>query len=357
MTIKIVLRNPLDHRDQVDYNILPNDTLLSHDWQQALCGLLVSNKLLEKNFCFLGFPQTARTMEYLCDTLNRNIDVINCSLDGYQIDEYFTPDVVVDSTDLGINKDLMNQLHNHFEILQGTVENLSPWYLSADYHTKYAIRQLNNICHELESLILSRRKAVVAPKWQRPSQITTWINADRHTLCDEHRQGFLTNGYDRLFGGVYMHWTQIGKTLYEVFRDEGAPLLTNAVCESITHLQYYSGEFDIEWGRDLVYGGEYDWHTKDQDQFRAWLIENNQDLQDPNLSLGYLPLAQVDLKSSFGTESCEDIWNILGSHLDIYRIETPTAKATFDYCWNDKNYEDWQINMMKPGYDKNTRRL
>lgn len=356
MTIKIVLRNPLNHQDQVDYTIVPNDTSLAQEWQQALDGLLNSKKILEKNFCFLGFPQTARTMEYLCDTLNRHIASINNGLAGYHIDETFSADAVVDSSDLGINHDLMNSLHNHFEILQGTVENLSPWYLSADYQTKYSIRQLNNICHELESLILSRRKAIIAPEWQRPSQITTWLNADRHMLRDEHRQGFLTNGYDRVFGGVYMHWTQIGKTLYEVFRDEGAPDLTDTVCEAITHLQYYSGEFDIEWGRDIVYGGVYDWHTKDQDQFRAWLTKNNQDLNDPQLSLGYLPLAQVDLQGSFGTDSCEEIWKILGSHLDIYRIETPTAQATFEYCWTDQNYEAWQIDMMKPGYNRNTRR-
>ena len=47
-----------------------------------------------------------------------------------------------------------------------------------------------------------------------------------------------------------MHWCQIGKTLMEVYRDEGAPVLTDTVCEAITHLKYYSGEFDVEWGND-----------------------------------------------------------------------------------------------------------
>jgi hypothetical protein len=132
--------------------------------------------------------------------------------------------------------------------------------------------------------------------------------------------------------------------------------LTDAICEAITHLQYYSGEFDIEWGRDLVYGGVNDWHNNDQDQFRSWLIENKQNLQDPQLSLGYLPLAQVDLQGSFGTTSCEKIWNILGTHLDIYHIETPTATATFEYCWTDQDYEAWQIEMLKPGYDRYPRK-
>jgi len=69
----------------------------------------------------------------------------------------------------------MNRLHNYFEVLQGTVENLSPYYKYADYDTKYAIRQLNNICHEIENLCLSQRKQSTAPEWIRPSQITTFL--------------------------------------------------------------------------------------------------------------------------------------------------------------------------------------
>ena len=351
--IQIVLRNPLNHRDQVDYTIVPNDSELAQDWQQALDTLLISNKVLEKNFCFLGFPNTARTVEYLCNTLNRHIETIN--LTGYQIKQRFSPDLVIDSSDYGINHQVMNQLHNHFEILQGTVNNLSTWYINADYKTKYAIRQLNNICHELESLVLSRRKAITAPEWIRPSQITTWLEADRYQLRDEHRQGFISNGYDRVLGGVYMHWTQIGKTLFEVFRDEHAPDLTGTVCEAITHLQYYSGEFDIEWGNDVVYGGGRSWHTTEQDQFREWLIRNNQDPCDPQLSLGYLPLAQVDLRGSFGTTDYNDIWNILGTHLDIYQVHTEKQSATYSRCWADLDYESWQIDMLKPGYNKHIR--
>ena len=353
--IQIVLRNPLNHRDQVDYTIVPNESLLAQDWQQALDNLLAADKVLEKNFCFLGFPNTDRTVEYLCDTLNRHVTTIDNKLTGYCIGEHFSSDSVIDSTDLGINHLVMNQLHNHFEILQGTVSNLSTWYINADYETKYAIRQLNNICHELESLILSRRKAATAPEWIRPSQITTWLEADRYQLRDEHRQGFITNGYDRVLGGVYMHWTQIGKTLFEVFRDEHAPDLTDTVCEAITHLQYYSGEFDIDWGNDIVYNGNRTWHTKEQDLFRDWLIQNNQDPHDTKLSLGYLPLAQVDLQGSFGTTDYKEIWNILGTHLDIYQIHTDKRSATYSRCWADQDYESWQIDMLKPGYNKHAR--
>ena len=357
--VKIVLRNPVNKKDFVDYNIQAQDHVLAQDWTKALQNLLQSGNLLEKNFCFMGFPGTARNIAYLVAALNRHIDTINQDLLGYCIDLKFTEQNVFarDYADNSVNHELFNQLHNHFEVLQGTVHDLSPWYRGASYQVKYAIRQLNNICHEMENLILGLRKAATAPEWVRPSQITTWINAPRLELQAEHREGFVSNGYDRVLGGVYMHWAQIGKTLFEVFKDEGAPELTDTVCEAITHLQYYSGEFDIEWGNNVTMHGNNPWHTQEQSAFKKWLLSNGKDPADSSLSLGYLPVAQVDLLNSFGTTNSQEIWNILGTHLDIYSVEVNGVSTVYDYCWSDSNYEQLQIDRLKPGYDYQLRNM
>jgi hypothetical protein len=356
--VKVVLRNPLNYKDQIDYDIQVYDHELAHDWIVALQNLLAQNKFLEKNFCFMGFPKTARNISYICNELNISVNTINNFFVDYYIEEKFDENnVILDGKiELGPNHELLNKLHNHFENLQGTVWDLSEYYRIADYETKYAIRQLNNLCHELENLILSQRKYLYLPFWVRPSQITTFLNADRYDLKDNHRQLFLQNGFDRVLGGVYMHWTQIGKTLFEVFRDENAPQLTDTICQAITELKYYSGEFDIEWGNDVVYGGPHPWHTEEQDKFKSWLSDNGKDFLDPKLSLGYLPIGQVKLKESFGTAHYQDIWNILSDHLDIFQIQIGDTCATFDYNWNDTNYKQNQINMMKPGYDFSSRR-
>jgi hypothetical protein len=359
LKVKVVLRNPLKPADTIDYTISVHDHELGRDWVRALKGELTSGHLLEKNYCFMGFPKTARTLEYLCSQLNQAVDVINSSSCDYIISETFTPDTVrgFDYAENGVNHEVMNRLHNHFERLQGTVWGLSDYYRLANYETKYAIRQLNNLCHEIENLILSQRKEATAPYWVRPSQITTFINATRHDLRGEHRVGFASNGYDRVLGGVYMHWTQIGKTLFEVFRDEGAPELTDTVCEAITELKYYSGEFDVEWGNDVTLLGDNNpWHTQEQIEFRKWLIANDRDPADPNLSLGYLPLGQVELIKSFGTTDYQQVWNALSDHLDIHSIEVDGVSNTFDYCWTDSTYKQMQIDMMKPGYDHSSRR-
>jgi hypothetical protein len=376
LEVKVTLRNPLNKEDTLDYYIIPNDTQLAQDWVSSLEEIIKDNLHLEKNYCFLGFPDTQRTVERLCDTLNQHVETINKfnykniwqshGLERYIIFDHYNTDHVVWPEHYGLsnNQDdqgfiervglcpkdkVLNELHNHFERLQGTVENPSPYYQYADDKTKYAIRQLNNICHELESLILSRRNQKTSPEWIRPSQITTFFDVQRKLLTDEHRQGFLDNGFDRKFAHVYMHWSQIGKTLFEVFRDEDAPELTDTVCEAITHLQYYSGEFDIEWAKDVVRNSDRFWHDKEQAEFEKWLIKNNLNPKDPRLSLGYLEIGHVDLQRSFGTEDRKEIWKILSNHLDIYKIEINGHQATYDYCWSDEDFEQHQMRRL--GYE------
>lgn len=353
------------------YSIEPMNHSLANSWTQALKHLLSEKYHLEKNYCFMGFPDTQRTLEYLCVELNRHVLTINLfnstgqwqaqGLDPYLIEEFFTPDTVrygleyptaserynEKTPGLTIKHGVMNRLHNHFERLQGTVWAPSNYFNHASDAVKYSIRQLNNICHEIEALVLSQRKKHTNLPWLRPSQITTWLQAPRLELTDDHRQLFLDNGYDRRFGHVYMHWAQIGKTYFEVFRDEGAPKLDAATCEAITSLKYFSGEFDIEWGRDVVANANYHWHDQEQAQFRSWLIDNGLNPLDPKLSLGYLPIGKVLLKQSFGTEDPYQIWNLLSNYLDIYSIEFDGVTAVYDYCWSDSDYEINQINLLK----------
>ena len=146
-----------------------------------------------------------------------------------------------------------------------------------------------------------------------------------------------------------MHWCQIGKTLFEVFRDEGAPKLDDATCEAITHLQYYSGEFDIEWGKDVLRYHGCPWHDEEQDKFETWLQDNDYDITDPKLSLGYLHIGEVDLVKSFGSLEIMNIWEALATHLDIYSIEVNGKIAIYDYSWSDIDFEQQQMKSL--GYE------
>jgi len=373
--IEIVLRNPEDKTDTLSYFIDIEATDFNLRWLDALKKNLKNNLHLEKNYCWLGWATGARNIDYLCQQINQAIFQINCfnsqniwgvaGLKQYEIRDYFTPDSVMyspaeykvgypskDPTALGANlkHDPMNRLHRYFEDLQGEVWNLSPYYRLADYETKWAIRQLNDLCHELESWVLSYRKLLIEPEWQRPSQITTFLNAPRYNLQHSDYELFLKNRYDRELGGVYLHWAQIGKTQFEVFRDENGADIDAATCSAINSLKFYSGEFDVEWGRDIN-EKEHEWHAREQKLFREWLTRNSMDCNDPKLSLGYIKIGQVNIKKSFGTLEFEEILKKLSAHLDIYQIHADGVTGIFDYVWSDDNYKQMQIDFLRPGYD------
>ena len=353
---------------------------LGHRWVEALKKNLKNKLVLEKNFCFLGFADSKRNIDFLCDKLNNTIFQINCfnslnywgvnQLKSYKIDKNYTPDDFMHSADLPIGRavdgdesvtpglrlkhEACNQLHRYFEDLQGQAWNLSPYYKIADDKTKYAIRQLNNLCHEIEGWVEANRKKVFEPEWLRPSQITTFLHAPRHKLTDDDYELFKLNRYNRELGGVYLHWSQVGKTLFEVFRDKD-----KAVGEGgINHQQYYSGEFDVEWGQTIT-GYEDDFKKEEIDKFRNWLKDNNYDWNDPKLALGYIKLGQVDLKRSFGTENFLEIYEQLSNNLNITKIEVREGETTdceYPYSLENPDWQQMQINAMKAGYESYSMR-
>ena len=355
--VTVTLQNPLDKSDTLDYYINVHDTPMGQLWFEALQDLLKRNLYLEKNFCFLGFPDTPRDINYICNELNKACEQINKFFgDEYVIDEVYTP-AFIQQADLSPNQPAMNLLHNRFEHLQGTVWGLSDYYKRADYDTKFAIRQLNNLCHEAESLMLSQRKKATQPEWVRPSQITTFLNAPRYEFPAIHKTTFEATRYDRRFGEVYLHWTQIGKTLFEVYRDEAGVDIDSATCDAITHLRYYSGEFDIEWAQDVIYNGPHPWHTREMDGFRDWLVRNGFDLQDPEYNYGYHPIGQVDLQASFGTTNYAEVWPILSRYLNILSIRCgDNICSVYPYTYNDADYYEQQIKLLIPGYDYSSSR-
>ena len=365
--IEIVLRNPENLSDTLSYYIDVEDTDFNRRWLALLKNNLRNKAHLEKNYCWLGWADSPRDADYLCRQINNAIWQINrfnsanhwavAGLKPYKIDDYFPPKLIIQTGEVGdgkpglkLNHEPMNRLHRYFEDLQGETWNISPYYKIADYETKWAIRQLNDLCHELESWSLSNRMKIKSPEWQRPSQITTFLNAPRQDLKDEDYDLFLKTRYDRDFGGVYLHWAQVGKTQFEVFRDEHGQDIDEATCSAINSLKFYSGEFDVEWGRDIN-ENNHEWHRQEQEKFREWLGRNGFDWNDPKLSLGYIKIGQVNLDKSFGTRDFFDVIGNISNHLDIYQINVDDVVGTYDYVWSDDNYKQMQIDFLRPGYD------
>ena len=321
------------------------DNSLSRKWLAALNDIIHNNLHLEKNYCWLGFIESERSAEYICTQINQSIHAINSADIGYTIADFFSPAIVIDA-DLKLIHEKTNHLHRYFEDLQGVSGAMSPFYTAADPYTRWHIRQLNLLCHELESLVLSMRKAVQAPEWRRPSQLMCWLNAPRFELEEADYDLFGIDTINRSLGGVYVGVNKaVGKHHYEVFCDEGRDSRIGELVTSTLRSQTQAaGDFDIEWARDP---GAFPWQIKQLAEFREWLVANGFDPDDKSLTIGHPKVAQVDLQRSFGTTDYQAIWAQLAEHLDVYKIRTSSAEATYSYNWSDADYAELQIKELK----------
>jgi len=321
------------------------DNSLSRKWLTALNFIVRNHLHLEKNYCWLGWAESKRDPEYLCTQINRSIHAVNSANLGYVIQDFFSPaNTIVDNN--GIDHVHMNHLHRYFEDLQGTAGAISPYYTAADDYTRWHIRQLNLLCHELESIVLSIRKVKTAPEWRRPSQLMCWLNAPRYELADEDLELFGIETINRKLGGVYVGVNKaVGKHHWEVFCDEGRDSrISELVTTGLRSQTQAAGDFDIEWARDP---SAYPWQIAQLAEFREGLARNGFNPDNKSLTIGHPCIGQVDLERSFGTEDYEKIWAQLSTHLDVYNIRTGSASATYNYRWNDPDYVEQQIKALK----------
>lgn len=346
--ITITLRDRVcDGQHKIYIDVFDNS--LSHRWLQALVDVIQRGLHLEKNYCWLGFPTSARDGRYLCDRINASIDAINCSDLGYEINDIFNIDELLKPGPIGtglpgltIDHERFNRLHRYFEDLQGVSGSLSEFYQRANAETRWHIRQLNLLCHEFETWALSWRKHHCAPEWVRPSQLMCWLQAPRFMLQPSDLCLFGVDSLYRDLGGVYVGVNKaIGKHHWEVFKDEGRDSrLSELTTSSLRSQSEAAADFDIEWAKNTR--GQ-PWMAKELADFRSWLTTNGLDPDDPSLTIGHPKVAQVDLSSSFGNQDLSAIWSTLSNHLDVYSISTAGHSAIYDYRWQDHNYMQQQI--------------
>ena len=318
------------------------DNSLSRKWLTALNNIIGSDLHLEKNYCWLGWTESKRDAEYIISQINASIAAINAANLGYTINDHFTvADTIQDNLD--VDHERMNWLHRYFEDLQGHSGHMSRYWTQADAGTRWHIRQLNLLCHEYESLVLSMRKVIQAPEWRRPSQLMCWLNAPRFALDTADYELFGVDTINRQMGGVYVGVNKaVGKAHWEVFNDEGRSV-DELVTTSLRNQTEAAGDFDIEWARDP---GAYHWQIKKIAEFRTWLTDNGFDPEDKSLTIGHPQVAQVNLSKTFGTLDYNQIWQQIAGHLDVYKIRTSDAEATYEYRWSDRDYAEQQIRRL-----------
>lgn len=306
------------------------DCSLSKTWADLLIkNGFQTNHPIEKTFCLHGWQieydsPRGRNLRYLCNVLNQSIDTINKNLGpvGYpNIDLSFSVDKLKDTE---LSRDLLNDIHHHFELLIGQVWNPSKWYELADHNTKYAIRLLNNVCHEIEANLLSIKHPDtymhVSYSLNCPGFDGKYLEKEKVELTLENYNDFLK---ESSWGTIILYYSQLGKRHYEAFIDKDEYIDR----ENISGYRYITGEFILTFNN----------YRKHSQKFLNWLEHNGYDANDKTLVIDYPVLGNIETNLSI-----YEIKKELRLRDDLYKIEliddsdNILYSKEYNYTWKDQ---------------------
>ena len=317
-----------------EYAIQPH--FLAQKWARALRHDYLEHAVnkVEKNYMLQHWEYddtnpNGRSLIQLCIEMNRYVAHINNYFNGssarridYHITQIFDP--------VTIGQPILNQIHHHFELLIGQVWSVSEYYKLADTATCFAIRQLNNLCHEMESLL--RPNFRVADSWSAAVYFP-FIRVVRYKFVDSDYDHF-TQIQD--FGDLVLHYSQLGKTPLEAFAGNDSEVFD----ENITGLRYLSGEFDITFRTDVSYERQRLAIAKHSARAFPWIRARGQDPESKYTGIGYVTIGKFD-RTLFPNMSAEEIMAELVKCDDIYKLELIDSdnnivkEAVLDYTWKD----------------------
>lgn len=339
------------------------ETNITRFWKECLLknyigpGNNTNYSLLDKRYMQRGFVKywddsSSRNIEVACREMNQAINIINEELHGYpNIDLNFTLSGLQDEN---IYRDIMNQIHHHFEILIGQVWDLSEWYLNANSKTRWAIHQINNHCHEIESFVdaIKQKKLHEDDPYFHPSYGVTGINF----CCNQHRDGGQREAFvyydlteehcsdftpvDYGWGVLTPYYSQLGKTPREAFDDNDEYIDK----KNITSTRYMTGEVNIELGGPGCGQGKIipvPLEGKEL-EFKEWLESKGWDYHDPRLCIGTAIMGMVDFSLypglnwddlDFLVKRCDNVTEI--GFVDENMNKTISRR--YDYTWQEQH--------------------
>ena len=259
-------------------------------WFKMLVKLSRSNKTYFPRFT--GFISPHKTMAMLSQNLNMCIEVIN-SEGHYNISERASGEFC---------QDFSNIIHHHFEILQGSRDKKTDFYNSSSREVQCAIGGLNQHIHDMETLkraLDAKGSGGIAAA----ALILESFRIDRFKIPETFFDYFGMN-FD--FGDIVLHYSQVGKTWWEVFNDRDQEIFPKAILP----LSEFSAEMD-------VFFYDFKISEKMRHQFHNFLLQHQQDPGDKKLALGYLPLARFMNENSL---SQSKIRELLGEHLSFDKL-------------------------------------
>jgi len=217
--LEITLANSSRAKYTLYFNIL--DTEIASKWLAELQKTLDLGTQLDDSERLYGFNGSKYTVEYCIDTINKFVDTINC----YQ-------PVCERHLNYNYTQDDLNYLHNIFEHYHGLydAQDSNEFYTNAPKDVQYALGQLNIYIHRLESIDSYPRFVCTFSSDGRPR--IPFAPADyKHFTMQE------------VWGGLYINYCEIGKTLIDMYRDNDEHIGNEAFIPQ----RYFKSDFNVKF--------------------------------------------------------------------------------------------------------------
>jgi hypothetical protein len=235
----------------------------------------------------------------------------------------------------------MNEIHHHFELLIGQVWNVSDWFLKASDDTRYWIRLINNLTHEIENMV-DTITAVITRQETTPWSPPMFMNIGKmgkdnyggyfsekicHELVLEEYQCF-----DKIhnWGQMLLYYSQLGKSHLDAFND-GDEIIDR---DNISSHRYVTGEFCI-----IMTNMDETLEAKERGykRFIEWCEKHDFNHTDPLLGIGIPVVADLD----YGDQTAYQIALALRQRDDVYELallnddDIVIASRIFNNTWQD----------------------
>jgi hypothetical protein len=219
MELKLILCDPQDHSKELPLIFTLWNSRLAERWTDCL-SQAIANYPIDDPQRFYGLDDVATERARALAEINRCIDVINA--DRPLIDRRLTS---VDDTDT------LNYLHHVFEVHHGLLDqqHTQAW-LAFSPAARRALADLNIAVHRVESVLYGNK----------PRFTMTYFGLPKTRFLEQDDYRWLTN--DFRFGGLYINYVEIGKTLDDLERDNDQYIEPDA----FQPFQRYSADFTVK---------------------------------------------------------------------------------------------------------------
>lgn len=216
----ITLCNPNDTTKTIvlEFKLFPVDIV--DRWKQCILTAKSKSYQIDDPNRFYGMNGLVCDQKFALEKINNCIDVIN----------NFEP--IIDRKLLSLDdQDTLNYLHHVFEIYHGLLDQQTHelWERSPTAVRK-ALAELNIAVHRVESTYRNNN----------PRFVVTYFGLPK--TCKLHQEDFnyLTNCFN--FGGLYLNYVEIGKTLSDLVNDDDQYIDPVA----FKPWDYFSADFNVK---------------------------------------------------------------------------------------------------------------